>query len=748
MSDSKIENQSLLEKTKEELREATSEVLLLQKFFLAISQLHFKPDSKYLYETIQDVLKEYVGASGVGVFLSKSDTDLELKAASISDSQFEPYLSFILWLIQEQITYSNYLPSKETILRKWKIWAEKNKIDTKMKRMPIAVYIIETYNEGIGALVISELLEEKKVLTTRDHEFLGLFADHAATAIVSVRLHDEMKALVLEKTDNLYKSNKKLEGTNKALRVSEVEVVRKSHELKRRFFELEVLSDVSNTISYSLDYNQVIRYIMNSLRKVMDYDACSLIIEQKGKIDFSMKVSHLLTPKSINSIKELLAKMLSRYLKYDINPDEIGNNIEISPSPQDKGFPKGGTVQSFFNVPLSFGDKIIGILNVSSLKKNAFSKEDLILLNTMANQASIMIQRIHSLIESERSKMESMVESMKDGVAMIDESGTISVINPTMTKILRREFKKKEITFQVLVQELGFDPIKLLNKLEKNYVRREVKLYDLSYQLEIAVVYDDSKKRVGTVVSLRDISAEKEVDRMKSEFVAVASHELRTPLGVIKGYIEAVRDGVLGKVTEQQISYLNKANKNVDDLTHIINDLLNISKLEMRKMEFDFEDTALISSVENVKEFIEKLYGRKNVKITINMPPSLPKLRADVGKLREIFTNLIENAVKYNKPGGSIQISAKVDGKFVEICVADTGIGISKENQAAIFSKFKQVTPTLEQKTEGVGLGLPIVKNLVEAHGGKIWVESELGKGSQFFFTLLIAQDKKSLKAA
>ncbi len=243
----------------------------------------------------------------------------------------------------------------------------------------------------------------------------------------------------------------------------------------------------------------------------------------------------------------------------------------------------------------------------------------------------------------------------------------------------------------------------------------------------------------------------RKIDSMKSEFVSVASHELRTPLAAIKNAVQLILSGKTGEINENQTKFLSMAERNINRLTNILSDLLNLSRIESGKIELKFENIDLKNVVDLAASSLRPHAGVKSIQIEVEIPESLPAVYGDQDKIEQILTNLIGNAVKFTPDGGKILISAEPIshdqkdgyGNMVAISVKDTGIGIPADQLDAVFEKFHQVEGSLHRSVSGTGLGLAITKGLVEAHQGKIVVESEVGKGSAFTFTLPISQGER-----
>ncbi len=268
------------------------------------------------------------------------------------------------------------------------------------------------------------------------------------------------------------------------------------------------------------------------------------------------------------------------------------------------------------------------------------------------------------------------------------------------------------------------------------------------------VVVRNITERKQATKRLEEYAAELEIankelrrlDEIKSEFVAVASHELRTPLATIKNAIQLILQRKTGEINENQEKFLSLAEKNINRLTNILNSLLDLSKIESGRMELNFEEINLRDSIEVILSSFKPMTDGKSIQIKIEVEKDLPSVYGDREKIAQIMINLVGNAIKFTPEGGTIFVSAKSyhgNGKMVAISVRDSGVGIPEDQLEKVFEKFHQVEESLRRSTGGTGLGLAITKGLVEAHNGKVWVESEIGKGSTFTFTLPISKGEK-----
>ncbi len=224
--------------------------------------------------------------------------------------------------------------------------------------------------------------------------------------------------------------------------------------------------------------------------------------------------------------------------------------------------------------------------------------------------------------------------------------------------------------------------------------------------------------------------------RHKSEFLANMSHELRTPLNAVIGFSEVLIQRMFGELTEKQDEYLKDIYASGQHLLSLINDILDLSKVEAGRMELAPSPFHLPSALENAVTLVKERAARHGIALTLDIDARLGELVGDERKVKQVLLNLLSNAVKFTPEGGRISLKASRRDGAVEIAVTDTGIGIAPEDQAAIFEEFRQVGSDDARKLEGTGLGLTLAKKFVELHGGRIWVESEPGRGSTFTFTL------------
>ncbi|MGE5239711.1 MAG: ATP-binding protein [Chloroflexota bacterium] len=371
------------------------------------------------------------------------------------------------------------------------------------------------------------------------------------------------------------------------------------------------------------------------------------------------------------------------------------------------------------------------------------------------------IQEATAELQETLAYLTNIIDNMADGLLATDATGKITRVNPTLTDMLGlRESdmigKKCE---EVLSPELGElekrsrkHPDKTLT-LETGISRgRTGKAVATSIHKSPLSPDGHEQKSMGSIILIRDITAEKETDRMKTDFISTVSHELRTPMTSVLGYTAitrkkledlvfphvAHRDRKTDRTMRQVVQNLGIVISEGERLTTLINDLLDISKMEAGQLEWKMQPLSVYDIVDTAMDSTSALFEQKGLTTAKDLEEGLPQLVGDRDRLVQVMVNLLSNAVKFTEEGG-VTCRVSRSGGEVTVSVIDTGIGIARTEQENIFKKFKQVGDTLTDRPKGTGLGLPISKQIVEHHGGRIWVESVIGEGSTFSFTIPLA---------
>jgi len=374
-------------------------------------------------------------------------------------------------------------------------------------------------------------------------------------------------------------------------------------------------------------------------------------------------------------------------------------------------------------------------------RTNDLEKAKIALINMLEDA-----QEARKKVEEEQNKTRAALISITDGLIVFDKDKRITLVNPDAEKKLK--IKESDVIGKRIEEILDFSAVNKLYEAIGKKIEWTGQRYEFILEKPVRRFFDvlivpiaSGEEIVGTIIIMHDITRDKEISRMKTEFVAIVAHQLRTPLSAIKWSLHMVLDGDVGKVSSEQIEFLKKAYQSNERMILLINDLLNVNRIEEGRFIYNREVYSLEKIIEDTNDLLIGLSKEKKVKLIFKKPKKqLPKIKIDKEKITLVIQNLIDNGIRYNKAGGKVTISLDFDKIFVYVIIEDNGIGISNLQHDRIFSKFFRADNAVKSDAEGTGLGLFICKNIIEAHGGKINFKSEKNKGTIFTFSLPIKQ--------
>lgn len=371
----------------------------------------------------------------------------------------------------------------------------------------------------------------------------------------------------------------------------------------------------------------------------------------------------------------------------------------------------------------------------------ASSRDEIGQLAATFNQMTRTLRETIDALSYEKNRVQQMMANMGEGVLAVDEGQRILLANDKLTAMYG--LNQKDLVGRHLSQ---FDALKdvadaittALEAKETCSLQSHIGPGDNSVIIHASPLISDAGTQWGAVAVIQDITELEKVERLRQQVVANVSHELRTPLTIIKGYAEALEDGVI-ESPEEQRSYLAAIREESDRLNRLVTELLDLSRIQTGQMQLNLRE---LSMREVATEAVAKLSARaqeKKIEIINAISADLPPVKADTDRVLQVLVNLLANAIQFTPPGGKVQLAAAVEEGFMHVSVSDTGIGIPAEHLSRIWERFHKVDEARSRNDSGTGLGLAIVKSIVEAHGGQVKVESEEGVGSTFTFTLPLA---------
>jgi len=381
----------------------------------------------------------------------------------------------------------------------------------------------------------------------------------------------------------------------------------------------------------------------------------------------------------------------------------------------------------------------IGLFELTTIKENEeeLRKSQSALLNMLED-----VEEEKRKAEEEESRTSAVITHLTDGLLVFDSQNNLSLINPPAEKLLGIN---SDQAYNKSLDELAafidnFKPLlKVLGKNIKEVSRQELVIGELTIEVSSASIGTSQKDHGGSLVIIHDITREKGIERMKTEFVSIAAHQLRTPLSAVKWALSLLMEGDVGELSAEQKSFISKSYDSNERMIILINDLLDVARIEEGRYLYKLVSAKLENLAQAAISACREIAAKRNIRLEYIKPEKeMPEIMIDGEKITMTIQNLIENAIKYTPPGGQVTVSVKYDTNKATVSVKDNGVGVSQEQQNRLFTKFFRASNVMRMETDGTGLGLFIAKNIIEAHGGKIWCESKENEGSTFSFSLPI----------
>ncbi|MCQ3935557.1 MAG: hypothetical protein DPW18_00785 [Chloroflexi bacterium] len=590
------------------------------------------------------------------------------------------------------------------------------------------------------------------VYSEEDMQILGTLANQAIVAIQNGRLFKETQTLASE---------------------LEARVAERTAQLQREQQNTETLLRILTEVSSSLDLDRTLNRTLSLLNDTIGAEQGTILLvnPEDNLLHYRAGYGYLSDRSASPNRAGFTLKIGEGLAGWVVKNREAVLIHDLYQDPRWVRNPAAGQDhRSAIAVPMMVGEDVIGVLMVFQRMANFFSAEMLNLVKAIASQVAVAINnaRLYELIRDqaerlglmlrkeqvEASRQQSILEAVADGVLVTGVDNRITFVNSSAARILGVEearllgnslegfaglFGKSAAAWTATIRNWSDDP--------STY--KPSQLYAEQLELEngrIVLVHlapvIHQRDFLGTVSIFRDITREVEVDRLKSEFVATVSHELRTPMTAIKGYVDILTMGAAGPLNENQVHFLDVVRNNIERLNILVSDLLDISRIESGRVVLEQQPVNLHEIAEEVvaETLRRSQTENKPIALSLESQKNLPLVIGDNGRVRQILSNLVNNAFNYTPENGTIRVNIHQENGEVQVDVEDNGIGVKPEDQARLFDRFFRGEHPLVLATPGTGLGLPIVRQLVEMHKGRIWMRSTgvPGEGSMFSFTLPI----------
>jgi PAS domain S-box-containing protein len=534
-------------------------------------------------------------------------------------------------------------------------------------------------------------------------------------------------------------------------------------QLTARSRDLAALLSVAEVATQSLDIEKILHDTLDKSLELLGFELGFIRTLDRENRNMLVRVARgLRSPEFLTGIAPIGTERrnVSRIV-FETKEPYVCIDIRKNPIYKNRSMEREGVI-STAAAPVMSKNRVLGIMVVGSRRLHRFRKREIKLLMAFGSQLGAALENAELYQDVTKSKayIENLVENAADLIITTDLDDRILTWNRGAEVLFG--YDKDEVIgkhLSILLPPERFHELEEMRaKVQISGALRDIEIRSkrkdgvmIYLSLSVSPIRDLEGKIVGFLRVAKDITEKKryerrlkELDKMKSDFVSNVSHELRTPLTSIKGSVDNMLDGLTGSLNEKQVRYLSRIKSNTDRLSRLINDLLDLSRIEAGRVEVRPTTLPLAALAEEVAEHLKALAAEKLIRIEVPSADPSVTVWADRDKVTQVLMNLIGNAVKFTPQGGKITVAVEKNGNdYIQISVADTGPGILPEERNRIFSKFYQVANIEKQKPKGSGLGLAISKALVEMHGGKIWMESEIGRGSTFYFTLPAQQPFK-----
>ena len=514
------------------------------------------------------------------------------------------------------------------------------------------------------------------------------------------------------------------------------------YRLRQRDYLLQII----HAMTAQLDLPSLLKLILQSAVEMLSGQV-GLIVLRREDGSFYPRASYGLAIQAIHLLEPLWRDLPRHATSRNWHIPDLSFRLDLASAAV------GVPLRQVIALPMVIGDEVIGIIYVIRAFGADFTLHDRQLLADFADQAAITVQnaRLYQQVEAERARLNAIIENSGDGVMILDPDRTIRTWNRALVNMTGVSVADAigRHCYDVLDLKTSGGisvcrtacPLVYPPSDGRLYAEGDTRRVD-GVKVSLADNYSPQYDREGNIVqviaNVRDVSRLRDAEEMKNMLLSVISHELKTPVSVIKGYAGTLARQDANWDRETLTEGLRIIEEEADKLNELIDNLLDASRLQAGGLKLQFTYIDLPSLAEKVVQKLRTQTQRHT--FSVDFPPDFPPVQGDYERIREVLSNLLNNAIKYSPGGGLIRVSGTVRDNEVVISVSDEGVGIPEDEQERIFEPFSRVDSSLTRQTPGAGLGLFLVKSVVEAHGGRVWVESELGHGSTFSFTLPLGE--------
>lgn len=532
----------------------------------------------------------------------------------------------------------------------------------------------------------------------------------------------------------------------KRIKALNAAIAEERDKLRKSVTELTLLRRIAGGMQTALSYIEGFDLILKSLVEEISADLAAIYIFERKKIRLHSATQPNI--KELEYIANIINLKCGELFETELNltrDDFEGVNADDEII--------AVKFKSSVAVPLYQDDREFGLLVAVSYKDKDFQAVWSDFIIQLSQGASEFLTRVRRSVESQRHATAAIVEHTQDGIAVINpESGEI-LMNPVARGLFDLSSGKKPTMndfgklFAINIQEIWTNLRKPHPEESRSKTMMQSEItsqgQNLFLRLNLSILPGNKGESDNLLLVIHDITQERSMEEMKTRLMSNISHELRTPTAIVKEFISLILDGVTGPLNDTLRQYIKIIQSNMDRLARLIENLLTLARSDRGGYSLVLQPIPVRPVIENVASSMVVRLQKKSIRITTRLPDELPLVYGDQDAVTQILTNLVENAYKYSPENTEVVVTAKDAGAKLEISVIDQGYGIPQEDIETIFKRFHRLVDHNDPRfQEGVGLGLPLVKDFVTRHGGDIWVNSEVGKGSTFAFTLQVVMDE------
>lgn len=653
----------------------------------------------------------------------------------------EPYDKDMIFLEKANFLRSLIMRGKlqtiDDVAAEERLDAASRKIFQKLQYRHLLIYPVRLNNEVTGALMINK-----------------------------TRPDDRFTVWQIHKVEEIVKRTQKVVEDTQAVKEAQLKLKQLS-----RIFEL------GREIKLGLGLYDILSRILLNLRKTIGWNDVAIMLTDDheenlrliNRIGFNAKIEYgfsLNEPVPLSRFKEILANADRISHSYFLSGERQGNrNGGMKISPKITEWERTDLVI----VPLETRKDVMGYLLVADpVDRLKPTVEKIIPLEYYANQAAVSVENtvLYEELRNSQERYRSLAETMNLGLVTCNTERTILYANPAFQELLgynEGELLGQDVaTFFTEPSQKGLR--KMVWKLVDENDGQNFRVENLEFEIvgnadEVIPVnvhgfrFYERRKHIGFFLILNDLRMIKRLERMKADFNSMIVHDLRSPMNVIQGFVELIRNRVVGDINQEQEEYLDIVKENVKKVLALVDNFLVASKLEVGKFQIEPRLGEINGLIQRQVENHSVLFKNKNITVNVDLDPNLPMLMFDGLRIDQVLNNLLSNAMKFTPENGQVFVQSSlvrenIEGEeklFVQVSVRDTGVGIPQDKLPLIFEKYEQVEANQNFNIRGTGLGLSICKEIINLHNGKIWVESDAEAGSTFHFTLPIEQSVENI---